>query len=130
MPSIETLKEWWEFAVPILPYLATILLTFFFMRDIVKPILREKRNPKTKQFTSKGWWYVRRFMVFYPAVFGTLLGVVFKAAGVTDGSWFYFMMCGLSAQLVVHFIRDLAKAKGYNVASLSDTISISSPPKR
>jgi hypothetical protein len=124
--DIETLKEWWDFISPGLPYLATIFLSYKFMDSVVKPVLKSKRDPASKQYTSKTWWWIRRFQWAYPGVFGALCGLGFNTSQMSEGNIFWFAMCGAAAQWLVDTGRDWAKSKGYNVPSLRD--SITSPP--
>lgn len=112
--DLDTVKGWWEFLLPVLPYLATIVVTHQLMARGVKPMIARNRDPKTKKFYSKGWQRVRQWMWVYPSALGALVGVGFHfSAG--GANIFYHALCGTCAQVVVHFAQDWAKAKGYEV---------------
>lgn len=109
MPDLDTVKEWWAFLLPMFPYIGTVVVTYGLMARGIKPMIARNRDPKTKKFKSKTWMHVRRWMWTYPSVIGAAIGL-----GYGDHI-FYHMLCGTSAQMIVHFAQDIAKAKGYEL---------------
>jgi len=128
--DLETIKEWWDFLLPMLPYIGTVLVTHQLMARGVKPMLARNRDPETKVFYTKGWARVRHWMWTYPSIIGALIGVGYKVSA-GEANIFYHMLCGTSAQMLVHFARDFAKSKGYDVEEVRDTLTpppASDPP--
>lgn len=124
--DLETIIAWMEAGTPVLPYLASIYVSYQFMSSVVKPVLRSKRTPVTKHFDSKFWYWVRRLMMFYPGVIGWLVGYTYilcRVDPMPNGNMFYFIMSGMGSQWLVDAGRDWAKSRGYKIPSLRDSLT-------
>ena len=126
--DLETIKEWWAFLLPMLPYMGTVVVTHQLMARGIKPMIARNRDPKTKKFYSKTWAQVRRWMWTYPSVIGALIGVGYQVS-TGEANVFYHMLCGTCAQMLVHFAQDFAKSKGYDVdLDVRDSLTPESNP--
>ena len=114
--NLETLKQWWDFATPIAPYLGVIVLVYVVMRNGINPMIKSHRSPRTNHFQSKAWYYVRRARFAYPSLLGLAFGEASALSG-QDTNLFWCAVCGAAAQWAVDAGRDWAKSKGYDLPS-------------
>ncbi len=103
--------------IPVIPYIFTIIMVYWVMKQFVKPYVRSHSKDGVK-FTSGFWVVADKLMPVYSMIGSLICYVVtkFTLKGF-NGEILWFLFCGVCSSYIAEVFKHVSKERGIDIPS-------------